>query len=124
MYGRSGDKPAKTLAIGGKLRTARDRRGYTLREASGATKISAAYLDALEQNDLTKLPAPIFVRGFLRSYCQFLHIDPAPLVLEYEMVTGAATHNNVDTTLFEPKTGGEKIARMLGNLLNSLTYRP
>ena len=54
--------------FGGKLRQARERRGISLRQIAASTKISAAALEALESNDISKLPGGIFSRAFVRSY--------------------------------------------------------
>src|SRR5438477_420935 len=54
--------------FGGKLRQARERRGISLRQIASSTKIAAAALDALEKNDISKLPGGIFSRAFVLSY--------------------------------------------------------
>ena len=54
--------------FGGRLRDARERRGMSLRQIANATKISVAVLEALERNDISKLPGGIFGRAFVRSY--------------------------------------------------------
>ncbi len=46
--------------FGGKLRQARERRGISLRQIAASTKFSAAALEALERNDISKLPGGIF----------------------------------------------------------------
>ena len=45
--------------FGGKLRDARERRGISLRQIANATKISIAALEALERNDVSRLPGEI-----------------------------------------------------------------
>ncbi len=71
------------LGIGMELRDARLARGVTIDDAQRATRISRRYLEALEAEDFAALPAPVFARGFLRSYAQFLGIDPTELVLRF-----------------------------------------
>ena len=54
--------------FGGKLRQAREARGISFRQIAASTKISVAALEALERNDVSKLPGGIFSRSFVRSY--------------------------------------------------------
>jgi cytoskeleton protein RodZ len=69
--------------FGGKLRLARERRGISLRQIATSTKISAAALEALERNDVSKLPGGIFSRAFVRSYAVEVGLDPDETVREF-----------------------------------------
>ena len=69
--------------FGGKLRQARERRGISLRQIAASTKIAAAALDALERNDISKLPGGIFSRAFVRSYAIEVGLDPDETVREF-----------------------------------------
>jgi cytoskeleton protein RodZ len=69
--------------FGGKLRQARERRGISLRQIAASTKISAAALEALERNDISKLPGGIFSRAFVRSYALEVGLDPDETVREF-----------------------------------------
>jgi cytoskeletal protein RodZ len=69
--------------FGGKLRQARERRGISLRQIAASTKISAAALEALERNDISKLPGGIFSRAFVRSYALEVGLDPDETVQEF-----------------------------------------
>jgi cytoskeleton protein RodZ len=66
----------QVAALGDTLREARVARGVSLSEAERDTKIRAKYLSALEDDNLTMLPGPVYARGFLRNYAQYLGIDP------------------------------------------------
>ena len=76
--------------IGNSLREARLRHGLDFAEAEQATKIRGKYLRALEQEQFDQLPAQTYVRGFLRSYAEYLGLDGQLYVDEYNMryVTG------------------------------------
>jgi cytoskeleton protein RodZ len=76
--------------IGNSLREARLRRQLDFREVEQATKIRSRYLRALEEEDFESLPADTYVRGFLRSYADFLGLDGQLFVDEYNsrFVTG------------------------------------
>jgi len=71
------------LRFGEELRRERLVREITLEEISAATKISVRLLKALEESDLSRLPAPAFTRGFIRSYALHIGIDPEQKVCAY-----------------------------------------
>src|SRR5262249_7627261 len=45
--------------------------------------ISKRYLEALERGDFSRLPAPVFTRGFIRAYAGYLGLDPEEMVNAY-----------------------------------------
>lgn len=69
--------------IGSSLREARVRQGLDLNELEQATKIRAKYLRALEDEQFDLLPAQTYVKGFLRSYAEYLGLDGQVYVDEY-----------------------------------------
>src|SRR3954465_12929911 len=69
--------------FGQMLRDARERRGMTLRQIAAATKISIAVLEALERNDISKLPGGIFGRAFVRSFATEVGLDPEATIQEF-----------------------------------------
>ena len=69
--------------FGGKLRSARERRGISLRQIAASTKIATASLKALERNDISRLPGGIFSRAFVRSYAIEVGLDPDETVREF-----------------------------------------
>lgn len=69
--------------IGATLKDARRRLGMDIKEAEERTKIRTRYLRALEAEDWEALPAPAYVRGFLRVYGQILGLDGEALADRY-----------------------------------------
>ena len=65
--------------IGSLLLAARLKRGLTIESASKQTRISKKYLEALESNRFEDFPAMVYLRGFLKNYCDFLEEDFEPL---------------------------------------------
>ena len=65
------------------LRTRRIEMGYTPVEVYERTRIPVSCLEALERSDLSALPPACYTVGFLRSYCEFLGIEPGPMVHAY-----------------------------------------
>jgi Helix-turn-helix domain len=69
--------------LGNSLREARVRQGLDLPQVELATKIRAKYLRALEDEVFEILPSETYVKGFLRSYAEFLGLDGQLYVDEY-----------------------------------------
>ncbi len=66
--------------LGTRLVRAREARGLTLEDAERDTRISRRYLQALEAEQFEAIPAPVYARGFLRSYSQYLGLDPQQML--------------------------------------------
>jgi hypothetical protein len=69
--------------IGNSLREARMRRKIEFAQAEQATKIRGKYLRALEEERFDQLPAQTYVKGFLRTYADYLGLDGQLYVDEY-----------------------------------------
>jgi hypothetical protein len=69
--------------IGNSLREARERQGLGYPEIELATKIRAKYIRALEEEDFTSIPGDAYIRGFLRTYAEYLGLDGDIYVDEY-----------------------------------------
>jgi hypothetical protein len=69
--------------IGTSLREARLRQGLDFPELEQGTKIRAKYLRALEDEQFDVLPAQTYVKGFLRSYAEYLGLDGQLYVDEF-----------------------------------------
>jgi len=61
--------------VGAYLRKEREKRGLTYAQVTEKTKIRPHILEAVEKEDWEHLPAPVFVRGFVRSYARALGIS-------------------------------------------------
>jgi len=72
--------------IGRRLRAAREAKGITLEQAEEDTKIRRKYLLALEAGREADIPGEVYVKGFLRSYGNYLGLDGPALVEEYKRI--------------------------------------
>ena len=61
--------------LGSWLRTRREERGYDLDRVERDTRISRGYIEAIEREQYDTLPAPVYARGFVRSYARYLGLD-------------------------------------------------
>jgi cytoskeletal protein RodZ len=66
--------------LGETLRRARLAKGITFEDAERVTRIPRKYLEALEVENYGIMPAPVYARGFLRSYAGYLGLDPQELL--------------------------------------------
>ena len=71
------------VEFGRKLREAREKRGVSLRQIASATKISMTVLEALERNDISRLPGGIFGRAFVRSYAIEVGLNPEDTIQDF-----------------------------------------
>jgi cytoskeleton protein RodZ len=69
--------------VGATLREARERRGLSLRQISNSTKIAMMTLEALERNDIARLPGGIFSRSFVRAYAVEVGLEPEVMIEQF-----------------------------------------
>jgi cytoskeletal protein RodZ len=69
-------------SIGAKLRQERLSQGVGVEDISRETRITARYLEAIENEEFEILPGVVFTRNFLRQFALFLKLDPDPLLAE------------------------------------------
>lgn len=69
--------------IGQILKEARERKGVSLSKASAETNIKLQHLEAMERDDFSRMAAPIYAKGFIRIYAEYLGLDPRPLIQQY-----------------------------------------
>lgn len=89
-----------SLTLGEKLQQAREARGITISEVAEQTRISALYLENIENNDYRNLPGGIFNKGFVKSYARYVGIDEQEALQDYSRLIVEQQGENAD----EPKT--------------------
>ena len=73
----------KSLSFGRYLKTVRLEKGIDLEEVAEETKIGMDYLLLIEKEDHDRLPASVFVKGFLRAYAQAIGADSEEVIKLY-----------------------------------------
>jgi hypothetical protein len=94
--------------IGNSLREARVRQGLEYPQIELATKIRAKYLRALEDEQFGILPAQPYVKGFLRTYAEYLGLDGQLYVDEYSSRFVAEDFNEVPARRMSPRIRQER----------------
>lgn len=62
------------------LRQAREKQNLTVHQVAEALKVRADQVKAIEEGQYSVFPAPVYVRGFIRSYAKYLKIDDKALL--------------------------------------------
>ncbi len=98
--------PEAAVNVGQRLRAARMARQLTIEEVAGQLHLQVRHLDALEEQDLSRLPGPSYICGYLRSYAKFLHLPSNEIVENYpgvsEHIAGVKS-TVVSTKLYTPR---------------------
>jgi cytoskeleton protein RodZ len=76
--------------FGERLKRERELREVTLQEVSTATRISPRFLEALENENWSRLPGGVFGRGFVRSIARYLGLNEESLLAEYDLAREGA----------------------------------
>jgi len=92
-------------SLGPYLRGLREAKGMSLDDIARSTRVGRRHLEALESDTFTELPAPVFVKGFIRAYCEFLDSSSDEALGLYRETTGepAAPHGPL-RPLLAPRT--------------------
>ncbi|HOF42517.1 MAG TPA: DUF4115 domain-containing protein [Candidatus Moranbacteria bacterium] len=95
-------KRIDSLTLGERMQKIRNERRLSLADVSRSTKIQIKYLEYLENGNYQKLPADVYVRGFLRSYAAFMGMNEKKLIKQYEREKGI--EKNIKKESYEEKT--------------------
>lgn len=74
----------KTPNCSQELKEKREALGFSLADVFQRTRISVAYLQAIENNDFDLLPVSVYTKNFIRTYARALGVDCEPIIADYE----------------------------------------
>ena len=74
---------SESIRLGELLKKTREELHIELDEVAATTKIQRHYLEAIENEEWSKLPSQVFVKGFLRSYAGFLGLNKETIIDHY-----------------------------------------
>lgn len=81
-------KKIDSLTLGERMKKIRSERRLSLNEISKNTRIQAKYLEYLENGEYEKMPADVYVRGFLKSYAAYAGVNEKSLIRLYDREQG------------------------------------
>ena len=99
-------------SLGEYLKRERELRQISLEEVAEGTKIAIYRLRAMEAGRWENLPAEIFVKGFIKSYAEFIGLVPEDVILRYQEIRAA------EENLYEPT---EPAYKPLFNYVNKVS---
>lgn len=71
------------IEFGKTLRTARETKGLSVSQIAESTHMLVHIIEGLENEDFSKIVAPIYGRGFVKLYCEAVGLNPKPLIDEF-----------------------------------------
>jgi cytoskeleton protein RodZ len=93
-------KPTNAVVVAGgygaRLAAQRERAGLTVTDVAATLRLHPNQVRAIEQEDLARLPALAYVRGFIRSYARVLNADPEPLLSDLNTKLAPVRESVVD----------------------------
>ncbi len=111
-------------ALGEEFRSAREARGLSLSDVAERLHIRSVYLAAIEDEDWHVIGAPVYVRGFMRTYARFLGLDPEAAVARFAAVIPAnappapAPRQAAAANAAEKRAAGERSSPSLAAVLS------
>ena len=88
--------------LGQKIREARIAKNLSLESVSGHLHIAVKILEAIEEGDQEKGPTPVFMRGLVRTYCQYLGIDKTDILDKIEHLLKSAEQGKQQLKTLKP----------------------
>ena len=107
--------PEGTAGCGRRLREAREAAGLSIAEVGAQLKMPVRVVESLEQEDWSRLGAPVFVRGQLRSYSRLLGLSTEPIM----RASGVAP---VAPARLQPRTFTSPMRHFVEQLSRRLVY--
>ncbi|MBM3845525.1 MAG: helix-turn-helix domain-containing protein [Verrucomicrobia bacterium] len=87
------------------LRAAREAAKLSTREAAEAIKLKADQIEALETGNYSVFPAPVYIRGSIRTYAKLLKLDPVSLMTQLDQEL-SESRELTDPPRLAPLAGG------------------
>ncbi|POX44677.1 DUF4115 domain-containing protein [Streptomyces sp. Ru71] len=95
------DREEARLSVGRALQQARIAAGLTVDDVSNATRVRIAIVHAIEADDFAPCGGDVYARGHIRTLAKAVHLDPGPLVEQYDADHGGRPAPTPAAPLFE-----------------------
>ncbi|MCC5474032.1 helix-turn-helix domain-containing protein [Streptomyces sp. NPDC059680] len=89
------------VSVGRALQQARIAAGLTVDDVSTATRVRIAIVHAIEADDFAPCGGDVYARGHIRTLARAVHLDPAPLIVQYDAEHGGRPAPTPAAPLFE-----------------------
>ena len=108
---------ATDMSVGEILRRTREHYGRSLADIEASLRIRAQQLEALENNDLDKLPGKVYAIGFVRAYSEYLGLDGDKMVHLFKV---QASEQATPTELSFPAPASDMTAPSMGIVIGAV----
>ena len=81
--------------LGQALRTGREARGLPIERIAESLMLSVSTVRALEGENWNRMPAPVFVRGYIRNYARLVGLNEDALLSRYEGADNRVTTDQI-----------------------------
>ncbi|MFJ9540178.1 helix-turn-helix domain-containing protein [Streptomyces sp. NPDC101225] len=95
------DREEARPSIGHALRQARITAGLTVDDVTNATRVRISIVHAIEADDFAPCGGDVYARGHIRTLAKAVHLDPAPLLAQYDAEHGGRPAPTPAAPLFE-----------------------
>ncbi|PTN00517.1 helix-turn-helix domain-containing protein [Streptomyces sp. VMFN-G11Ma] len=95
------DREEARLSIGHALRQARIAVGLTVDDVTNATRVRISIVHAIEADDFAPCGGDVYARGHIRTLAKAVHLDPAPLLEQFDAQHGGRPAPTPAAPLFE-----------------------
>ncbi|TQJ90434.1 RodZ domain-containing protein [Streptomyces sp. SLBN-31] len=95
------DREQARLSVGRALKQARIDAGLTVDDVSNATRVRIAIVHSIEADDFAPCGGDVYARGHIRTLAKAVHLDPAPLLAQYDADHGGRPAPTPAAPLFE-----------------------
>ena len=95
------DREEARLSIGHALRQARIAAGLTVDDVTNATRVRTVIVQAIEADDFAPCGGDVYARGHIRTLAKAVHLDPVPLLEQYDAEHGGRPAPTPAAPLFE-----------------------
>ena len=75
-------------SVAEQLRTAREAQNLTIQQIAGITNVRADHIRAIEEGNYDVFSAPVYIRGFIRSYAKILKLDVPAIIAAVDAELG------------------------------------
>lgn len=99
--GKDMTEPENQEGLGSFLKSERERKGLSLEQLTRITRLRIQYVEALENENWDRLPSPVFIRGFIKSYTKALGLDYREVISQFQSTIPA--HDDLPRPLVPPK---------------------
>lgn len=92
------------------LKSERTRKNLSIQDVSFALKLSSKIITSIESGETENLPAKTFIRGFVKSYAQFLKIDVEQVMRQFQEEMGSTHPLPKSTPIISPNNSSNETA--------------